>query len=196
MSLKDNIEAVKQELSTEEQFLESVVRAEGFWKKYKKLIISLAVLLVLFAVGVALYNMMKEKSLNESNQAYLTLQKDPTNADAMSSLKSTNPKLYELFLFSSTLKDGDVAKLDAISSNIKDPVLKDLLTYQKASQAGKGLNSYITKQDAILKEFAILQEVYTDFKNGKGKEARELLKQIPESSQLYSIANSFKHYIK
>ena len=196
MSLKDNIDAVKKELSTEEQFLEGVVRAEGFWKKYKKLVISIGVLLVLLALGAALYNMMKEKSLNEANQAYLTLQQNPTDAKALESLKSTNPKLYELFLFSSTLKDGDTSKLDSISSSISDPILKDLLGYQKASQSEKGLGSYITKQDSVLKEFAILQEVYTNFKNGKSKEAKALLGQIPKTSQLYTIANSFNHYIK
>ncbi len=196
MSLKENIEAVKKELSAEEQFLESIVKAEGFWKKYKKLLIVLAVLVVVAALSLALYNSMKEKSLITSNEAYTTLTKNPTDKEALATLKSKNPKLYQLFLFSNEMKNADVAKLEAISSQISDPILKDLLSYQKASLSGKGMAEYSLKQGAILKEFASLQEVYTLFKEGKSKEAKALLAQIPESSQLQQIAQSFKHYLK
>ena len=196
LSLKENIEAVKKELSAEEQFLESIVKAEGFWKKYKKLLIALAVLVVVAALGMALYNTIKEQSLKASNEAYLTLQKNPTDKEALETLKSKNPKLYQLFLFSNEMKSADVAKLEALSSQISDPILKDLLSYQKASLSGKGLSSYAMKQDALLKEFASLQEAYNLFKEGKSKEAKTLLAQIPESSQLQQIAQSFKHYLK
>ena len=196
MSLKDNIDAVKKELSAEEQFLESIVRAEGFWKKYKKIIITLAVLLVAIAFGKVLYDYMKQKSLNESNSAYLTLQQNPDDKSALESLKTKNPKLYELFLFSQEIKSTDASKLDALSSQISDPVLKDLLTYQKASLSKQDISSYSMKQNALLKEFAILEEVYVLFKDGKSKEAKEKLSQIPESSQLHQIAQSFKHYLK
>lgn len=196
LSLKENIEAVKKELSAEEQFLESIVKAEGFWKKYKKLLIALAVLVVVAALGMALYNTIKEQSLKASNEAYSTLQKNPTDKEALETLKSKNPKLYQLFLFSNEMKSADVAKLEALSSQISDPILKDLLSYQKASLSGKGLSSYAMKQDALLKEFASLQEAYNLFKEGKSKEAKTLLAQIPESSQLQQIAQSFKHYLK
>jgi len=196
LSLKENIEAVKKELSAEEQFLESIVKAEGFWKKYKKLLIALAVLVVVAALGMALYNTIKEQSLKASNEAYSMLQKNPTDKEALETLKSKNPKLYQLFLFSNEMKSADVAKLEALSSQISDPILKDLLSYQKASLSGKGLSSYAMKQDALLKEFASLQEAYNLFKEGKSKEAKTLLAQIPESSQLQQIAQSFKHYLK
>ncbi len=196
MSLKENIEAVKKELSAEEQFLESIVKAEGFWKKYKKLLIALVVLVIVAALGMALNNSMKEQSLNASNEAYTALVSNPTDKEALATLESKNPKLYQLFLFSNEMKSADVAKLEAISSKISDPILKDLLAYQKASLSGKDLSSYSVKQDAILKEFASLQEVYNLFKEGKSKEAKALLAQIPESSQLQQIAQSFKHYLK
>jgi hypothetical protein len=196
LSLKENIEAVKKELSAEEQFLESVVKAEGFWKKYKKLVIALGVGLVLLALGSAFYKSMKEKSLNASNEAFAILQKNPTDASALETLKSKNPKLYELFLFSSEVKSGDVEKLKSLKSNIKDPILKDLLSYQEASLSSKDLSSYALKQDALLKELATLELVYSLFKEGKGKEARTELSKIPETSRLYQMAQSFKHYLK
>jgi hypothetical protein len=196
LSLKENIDAVKKELSAEEQFLESIVKAEGFWKKYKKLLIALAVLVVVAALGMALYNTIKEQRLNASNEAYTVLGNNPLDKEALETLKSKNPKLYQLFLFSNEMKSSDIAKLEAMSSQISDPILKDLLSYQKASLSGKGLSSYIMKQDALLKEFASLQEAYNLFKEGKSKEAKALLAQIPKSSQLQQIAQSFNHYLK
>lgn len=196
LSLKENIEAVKKELSTEEQFLESIVKAEGFWKKYKKLLIAIVVLIIVAVIGMALYNTMKERNLIASNEAYTALQHNAEDKESLETLKSKNPKLYQLFLFSNEMKSADVTKLEAMSSQISDPILKDLLSYQKASLSGKGLSSYSIKQDALLKEFASLQEIYTLFQEGKSKEAKALLAQIPESSQLQQIAQSFKHYLK
>ena len=196
MSLKENIEAVKKELSTEEQFLESVVKAEGFWKKYKKLVMALGVGLVVLALGSAFYKSMKEKSLTASNEAFVTLQKNPTDASALETLKSKNPKLYELFLFSSQIKSTDGAKLQALKANLKDPILKDLVSYQEASVSKKDLSAYAVKQDALLKELATLELVYTFFKEGKSKEAKAELAKIPETSQLHQMAQSFKHYLK
>jgi hypothetical protein len=196
LSLKENIEAVKKELSAEEQFLESVVKAEGFWKKYKKLVIALGVGLVLLALGSAFYKSMKEKSLNASNEAFATLQKNPTDTEALETLKSKNPKLYELFLFSSEVKSADAEKLKALKATIKDPILKDLVSYQEASLSKKDLSAYAVKQGSLLKELATLELVYTLFKDGKSKEAKAELAKIPETSQLHQIAQSFKHYLK
>ena len=196
MSLKENIEAVKKELSTEEKFLESIVKAEGFWKKYSKPMIALAVLLIVTALAMAFYNYTKEKSLIASNEAYIALIKNPTDKDALAALKSKNPKLYQLFLFSNEIKKSDVAKLEAMSAQISDPILKDLLSYQKASLSGEGMSEYSMKQGAILKDLASLQAVYILLKEGKSKEAKALLAQISESSQLQQIAQSFKHYLK
>jgi hypothetical protein len=191
LGLKENVEAVKKELSSEEQFLESVIKAEGFFKKYKKLLIALAVTIVLVALGSAFYQYLQEKSLNESNKAYKTLLKTPTDEKALSTLKSKNQGLYQLFVFSNSIKDG---KFDDLKSKIKDPILLDLVEYQKASSEGTDLSAYTTKQSALLKDFAKLQSVYTLLKNDKKEEASKLLSEISKNSPLQQIVQSFKHY--
>ena len=196
MGLKENVDAIKQELSAEEQFLESVIKAEGFFKKYKKLLIALAVIIVTAAVVYTLYSSMKVKNLNKSNEAYITLQENPTDAEALTTLKAKNPKLYQLFLFSNDIKSNDVAKLDSLASGVSDPILKDLIAYQKASLTKEALSAYSLKQEALLKELAKLQEIYLLFKEGKSDEAKSLLAQIPENSPLQQWAQSFKHYLK
>jgi len=190
MGLKENIDAVKKELSAEEQFLESVIKAEGFWKKYKKLILSILFLVIAGSLAYTMKQYMQEKNLMASNKAYQILQANPSDSEAVETLKSKNPNLYELYLFSSQIKKGD------FDTKINDPILQDMVEYQKASVSKSGLKEYSQKQNALLKEFASLQEVYLLFKDGKTKEAKAILAQIPENSPIGQLAQSFQHYIK
>jgi hypothetical protein len=196
LGLKENIDAVKKEISTEEQFLGSIIRAEGFLKKYKNLLIALAVLLIVAALANIFYKSSKEKSYIASNEAYTALQTNPNDKEALETLKSKNPKLYELFLFSNEIKSADASKLKSLKSKLTDPVLKDLLSYQASSLTKKDLNSYSVKQKALLKEFAKIQEAYLLLKEGKTKEAAVILSLISADSPLAQMAQSLKHYIK
>ena len=36
MAIKDDIDSIKEELNTQEQFLENIIKSERFLKKYKK----------------------------------------------------------------------------------------------------------------------------------------------------------------
>ncbi len=196
MGLKENIDAVKKEISTEEQFLGSIIKAEGFFKKYKNLLIAFAALLIVAALANIFYKTSKEKNFIASNEAYVTLQTNPSNKDALEILKSKNPKLYELFLFSSEIKSADASKLESLKSKLTDPILKDLLSYQASSLLEKDLSSYSVKQKALLKEFAKIQEAYILLKDGKTKDAAVILSLISANSPLAQMAQSLKHYIK
>ncbi len=196
MGLKENMNAIKKELSTEEQFLESVIKAEGFFKKYKKLLIIVAVLVIALSLAYVFYQSTQKSNLDESNRAFVALQSDPTNKTAIETLKSKNPRLYQLFLFSSEVKSNDPVKLQSLKSQITDPILKDLLTYQEASLLEKDLRDYSMKKDALLKDLASLESVYLLLEEGKSKEAATILAQIPANSALNEIVQSLKHYMK
>ena len=194
MSLKDNIEAVKEELSTEEQLLESVIKAEGFWKKYKKIILTVVSIIFIAIVAKLISDYIKEKNINESNIAYAKLIKNPNDKDALNTLKSKNPRLYELYLFKEGAKSSDIAKLEELKSSINDGVLKDLLSYQIDSISQKDLDSYSIKEGAILKELAIYESAYLLLKSGKIQEADKKLDTIPQNSPLYSLSQNLKNY--
>ncbi|RUM68483.1 MAG: hypothetical protein DSZ05_01005 [Sulfurospirillum sp.] len=198
MGLKENVEAIKQELSTEEQFLESVIKAEGFFKKYKKLLIALGTLLVVGFLAYAAMEYIKNRDLQQANQALALLQSNPEDQAALDTLKSKKPELYELYIFSQAVKSSDVAKLQKVEKELKDPVLKDLATFQSAalSQDSEGLQGYAEKQGAMLREVSILDDAFLLFEEGKNKEAREMLKQIPVTSSLYQVVQNFMHYQK
>ena len=194
MSLKDNIEAVKEELSTEEQLLESVIKAEGFWKKYKKIVLALVSIIFIAIVAKLVSDFIKEKNINESNIAYAKLIKNPNDKDALNTLKSKNPRLYDLYLFKEGGKSSDIAKLKGLKSSLNDGVLKDLLSYQIDSITKKDLDNYSIKEGSILKDLAIYESAYLLLKRGKIKEADEKLDTIPQNSPLYNLAQNLKNY--
>jgi hypothetical protein len=195
LSLKENIEAIKEELTAEEKFLESVIKTESFYKKNKKLIISIALAVLVGVIGSMGYNYLKEQKRLKSNELYLSLiQKADDSKKA--ELKSLNPKLYELYTMQVALKSGDVATLKSLQSSISYPILKDLLTYQIASLEGKELLKYAGNSEAILKDFANLDAAYIELKNNNHQKAQDILSFITPTSTMYQIAQSLKHYLK
>ena len=61
MAIKDDIDSIKEELNTQEQFLENIIKSERFLKKYKKIIIAVAVLGVVSTAGYYINGVLKEK---------------------------------------------------------------------------------------------------------------------------------------
>ncbi len=196
MGLKDNIDAVKKEISTEEQFLSSVIKAEGFFKKYKYLILAVVIAIVVALVANTLYKSKAEDDLIESNRAFTTLQDNPSDKDALKTLSEKNQNLYQLFLFTQEIKSGSVDGLKSLEGKITEPILKDLLLYQASSLSKSGFDRYTIKQGAILKDFARVQDAYLLLKDGKSKEALTILKQISYDSELNEVAESLRHYMK
>ncbi len=190
MSLKENVKAIKEELSAEEQFLESVIKAEGFWKKYNKLVIALAVLLVVGLLTKAVMSYIHDGNIESSNNAYNALIKDSGDTAALATLKQSNPKLYEMHLFKTSIQSKDVAMLEKSKAEITDPILKNLLSYQIGS-----LNKKVNSLDVgVAKEFALVQEGYLLLQENKIKEANAKFAQIPADSTLRSTVDSLKHY--
>ncbi len=93
MGLKENIQVVKKEISTEEQFLEGMIKSERFFKRNKKYIFSAVALIVLGVSGYTIDTLMTEQRLKASNEAYTMLLKDANNTSAQGTLKQKNPKL-------------------------------------------------------------------------------------------------------
>lgn len=193
LNLKENIDAIKEELSTEEKFLESMIKSENFYKKNKKLVISAVVALIVGIFASMGYNYMKELNLKTSNNEYLQLISGKQDKSLENDLKSKNPKLYELYEFQTTLKSNDIKKLESLKLKLTDPILKDLLTYHLDSLSKKDLLDYVGK-NGILKDFASLQKAYLELENKDFQKANEALEYIPLNSPIYELAKSLKHF--
>ena len=189
MGLKDNLDAVKKEIGTEEQFLESIIKGERFFKKYKKIIISVAVFLVVAGVGYSVMDFLNNQRLETSNKAYLTLKSNPNDKEAQEILKSKNERLYNFYRFELAIKNADKKVLQELASYREDPIISDLASYEIASLEGN-----TPKKSSLLNGFVNLQSGYNKLKEDKINEAKIEFAKINLNSPLKNISKSLEHY--
>ena len=189
MSLKENLDGIKQEIGAEEQFLESVIKTERFYKKYKMKIQVGVAILVIAAIGYTSYGYVKQRDTRLSNIAYETLLIKPNDKEALNTLKDKNQALYDTYLFRMAVSKKDIVKLEALSKDKNEKFLADLSTYELAQiKNSKEVNS------ELLKGFALLEEGFDVLKVGKISQAQLKFAQIDTNSPLYKIVKNLSHY--
>ncbi|WP_320035915.1 tetratricopeptide repeat protein [Halarcobacter sp.] len=190
MSLKDNVNYVKDEISSEEKFLESFVKVERFYKKNKIVIISVVVIIIALVIGFFVTKSIQESNKLEANIALNKVLDNPKDSEALNILKEKNKNLYEIAQYLNSKKEGKVVDVDV-------KFLKDLTAYQKAleEKSVEKLNSVSMQNDFLLKEFAIFNRALMLAENGKYQEARNTLKMIQSDSKVNDLVNILKHYL-
>lgn len=195
MSLKDDLKSVKQELNSEEKFLESSIKLERFYKKYKFFIFG-GLIALLIGIGWYQYSAYaKEANLQAANEAFLTLLKDPESASAKDILKEKNPDLYALYGFSNAIKDNKIDQLDAVIEEQR-AFISSVAGYEKASkqESLEPLVEYANSSNT-LKELAALQATYLYIQDGEYEKAKSMIDQIPANSKISTIVNMYKHFL-
>ena len=96
MSIKDNVDFVKEELNSEEKFLEGFVKIERFYKKYKLIIITAVVIVVGGIIGYYVSNYFKKQTKLEANIAFNKVLENPNDKAALDTLKEKNKQLFKL----------------------------------------------------------------------------------------------------
>ena len=195
VSLKENIEMVKNELNSEEQFFEKAVQTERFVKKYKKPLIGLITAAIL-AIGTgSAYDIYTQNKIDQSNAAFNVLMADPDDQAAQEQLKTLNPKLYDVWSLSKALKSKDQETLRTLQSS-KALAVADLAAYELSAieEDAEGLESYAQKSGALLKELALIEAAVLLMEKGDVKSAKEKLSMIDINSPLYESAQSLAHY--
>ncbi|EFU69814.1 tetratricopeptide repeat protein [Aliarcobacter butzleri] len=189
MSLKEDVGYIKNELSSEEKFIENFVKGERFFKKYKTLIIAVVVILIIGLIGFTV-----KKSIDNSNKhdANIALSQFLENGDekALETLKNKNEKLYEVALFLQAKKENKIASIEL-------PLLKELVKFQTATASNniEELNSLSMQNDFLLKEFALFNKALILVNEGKYEEAKKELSQISQTSKAYELATLLNHYL-
>ncbi len=186
MNIADTTRDIKEKLSGDEKVLESVFKLETLYKKYKFVIWAIVIGLLLFFVGRTVMQGMHEAKLQEANVAFLTLQKNDSDTQALSVLKEKNPALFELFSFAKASKNKDAKALAALTSSA-NAVIADASAYASATLENKSSDSI------LYKEMAIIEEAYLAIKSGDIKSANAKLELIAEDSALSMMASLLKH---
>lgn len=190
MSLKDDLQSVKKEINTEEQFLESFVKVERFFKKYKTMLILAVTVVVVGFIAVNVSDYLKQENKKEANMAFNQVLENPNNKSAIATLKEKNNKLYEIALYLQAQKENKIADVNV-------EFLKELSAYQKALEAQNvdALNAVSMKNHFLLKEFAIFNKALILAQNEKFKDSQETLKLIPQTSKVYELVKLLNHYL-
>ncbi len=183
-----NIADIKKELSGDEKVLESAFKLETLYKKHKFKLWAIVVALVVFFGGKAIQESMHEAQLTKANEAFLVLQKNPTDEASFKILEENNPALLELFFYSQAVKNKDTKTLERLSSS-KNSVIADVSRYTSGVLNKKPVDS------VLYKEMALFEEAYVAIGAGDAKTAKAKLELIDERSPLAVITGFLKHSI-
>ena len=186
MSLKEDINYIKEEITAEESFMEKFFKTEQFYKKYKGVILGGAAILIISVVGIYISNYMAEQNTIKTNKAFNILVEDSTNKDAIEILKANNPKLLKVATF---MKDTSVP------TDVE--FLKELSLYSEAVKENNidKIAQVSQNQDFLLKDFAVFNKALIQTQNEKYIDAKETLKQIPEKSDVIALAKLLQHFL-
>lgn len=187
MGLKDNLKAVKNELNTEEQFIENFIKGERFIRKYKFYISAVVIILVAWFAGNFIISKINDYKTKEANEIYANLIQDPSNKNLLEQLKNKNTNLYAIFLLKENINDFNNTtlqnELKQIYNNAQtNTLLKNIIALSLGDKS------------IFLKNYDKLLETYKFLEQNKIEEANVLLSQIKENSSLNQITKNLKHY--
>ncbi|MFZ3053961.1 MAG: hypothetical protein WA099_11190 [Sulfuricurvum sp.] len=195
MNLKENMQALKEELSSEEKFFESAVKTERFVKKYKKPMIASVIVLLLGLGGSVTYQIINDAKVERANTALNTLLMNPMDQNALKELSSQGGSLYELYSLSKALRDNDLKTLQTLKG-AKSFEVADIASYESAvlSKDEKALDAYSKKQGSMYQELAVIELAVLSIQKGDSKAAHISLALIKEDSAVYPLAQMLSHY--
>ena len=187
MSLKDNVDYIKEELSSEEKFLESSLRVEKFYKKYKFIIFGIIGISILFFVVTSVMDYSAKNTKIKANIAYESVLENPKDITTLNELKSLNEKLYEIALY----------KTNQENTKVNVIYLKDLQAYKEAVKKNDiiAIDTLIASQDFLLKDFALLTKSLMLIEKQDYAKAKQVLKMVPDDSQVAQLVTMIQHFL-
>lgn len=192
LSLKENIDMVRSELSSEEKFFEKAVVTERFVKKYKMWMIGSVVAIIVLVGANIVYDAQDQERIVQANSALRTLEKDNTNEEALRKLKENSQELYNVWRYAQAIAQKDSQTLQELKKS-KTLVVKDLAEYESAKSV-EALDSYAKKQGAIYKDLALIQSAVLLLQENKVEKAHQKLASVSQDSSFAQLAKILSHY--
>ena len=183
MAIKEDLTQIKQEIGAQEQFLESMIKGERFFRKYKKFMIIAIIVAVIAIIGFYSNKIINDNRIEDANLAYSKLILNPNDANALSILKEKEPNLYALFSLQQKLDKNETDGISELTNLKVNPIVKDIIL----SQNGNANNQILSEYSTLLKGFELL-------KQNKIKEANDEFNKISLDSQLQTLVKNLKHY--
>jgi hypothetical protein len=195
LSLKENIEMVKDELNSEEKFFEKAVMTEKFVKKYKKAIIGSIIAIVVIVAADIAYTVNEQNRVESANETLALLEKNPNDSVALARLETLSPALHDVWVYSQAIVNQNASKLKELHTT-KALVINDTSVYETAQLSAdkKALDTYAQKDDVIYKDLAYVMEAVLLLEDKKIEEAHAKLSLVALNSPLADVATALMHY--
>lgn len=189
------MEAIKQELNSEEKFFESAIRTERFVKRYQKPLIAVTLSALISVFGIVGYQKYEDVRIERANEAFNLLLKNPRDSEADQVLKNNNPKLHDLWKLSQALANKDLSTLETLKSSESFGVA-DIAQYESAVIKNdlKGIEGYSKRQGGVYKDLALVELAVDALEKGNSTLAKQKLAQISKESSLYPMTETLLHY--
>lgn len=189
MSIKENLQVVKEEISSDEKMLESVFRIEAFIKKYKFLFIALIVAGLGWIAWLYASDYLKEQKAIKSTALMEKIQSNIEDENAWNELKKENAPLYEMMRFSYAIKNNNTQELEQMK-NSSNPFISAYSSYEVASLT----ENFSSLKDGDFSDLALLQEGYLLVSKKDYTQALSKLNGISNTSELKDFALRIGHY--
>lgn len=186
MSLKQNVDFIKEEMNNDEKMLEGLIRFESWFKRYKTTFIALTIIILVLIFGYMGNNYYQETKQQEISSLYKKALEGDENA--LLALQNSKSKLYDLYLFQEALKTNDEKTLKTLESS-KDSIIAQFSKLQNASLS-QNLNALDSKESG---DFGYLQAAFLEIQAGKTQEAKVILSKIQNDSPVRDFANALEH---
>jgi len=183
LAIKEDLTQIKQEIGAQEQFLESMIKGERFFRKYKKFMIIAIIVAVIAIIGFYSNKIINDNRIEDANLSYSKLILNPSDTNALSILKEKEPNLYALFSLQQKLDKNETNGISELANLKVNPIVKDIIL----SQNGNANNQILSEYSTLLKGFELL-------KQNKIKEANVEFDKIALDSQLQTLVKNLKHY--
>ncbi|MDR0747407.1 MAG: hypothetical protein LBE89_05880 [Helicobacteraceae bacterium] len=174
--------------------LELGVKLERWAKKNRVLLISAALLLVVWLAASAVYSYVEESRLAAANAALIRLEGNPEDRAALAVLKEKSPELHDLYLLSEASRNEDRETLGEIAKG--DSIAAVFAAYQLASLSGEyvEIERFLQREVKALEDIARFQDAFLLLKSGEFDRAKVVLDSFGGNFVLQGDADMLAHY--
>ncbi len=187
MDIKEIKQYAKDELSSDEKLLESVLKFETIYNKHKAKLFIVLAFVALSIIAFWGYNEYKEYKYEKANEALMKLIENPDDKGAIESLKSNNKALYNLYSYHMASAKNDTKRLQELSG-LEDKLIADLSKYTLGIIENKPVDS------EYYHDLSLIMQVNDAISKREYQKAKTILDSISQNSPLINIATLYKHY--
>ncbi len=190
MSIKQNLETIKEEFKSDEKIFESAFKIERIFRRYKWVFIGIIAIFIILWIYTGIKNILEEKNAKEASKIYTQLQQE-YSANLFEQLEKKAPNLAEFLLLRKAVQNGDEEALQKLS-NSKIAFISDFAKYQNA-MLQKDINKLASINGAF-SDLAKFEQAFLLIQDKKTIQAQELLQSIPQDSSIKELSKLLAHY--